>query len=166
MKGKKVLTSIVNVILLFGITAGLFYWMINRNETKNAASINKVESALTELGFAIHNEISVPPNSPYSESANKISAEKEDVVLSFYEFDNNTDSRAVYEEFISNFYDTRYEAGNRIVTEGGKNYLYFACNGSRYYSLTMYVDNTVICAYCDIGSESILQDVLSKINYI
>lgn len=166
MKGKKVLTSIVNVVLLFGITAGLFYWMINSNETKNAASTMEVDTALTGFGFAIHNDISVPPNPPYSEYANKISAEKDDVVLSFYEFDNNTYSRAVYEAFISNFYDTRYESGNRIVTEGGKNYMYFACNGSRYYSLTMYVDNTVICAYCDIGRESILQDVLSKINYI
>lgn len=166
MKGKKVLKSIVNIILLFGITAGLFYWMINRNETKNAVSITEVETALTELGFAIHNEISVPPNPPDSEYANKISATKDDVALSFYEFDNNSYPRAVYEEFISNFYNTRYESGNRIVKEGGKNFLYFACNGSRYYSLTMYVDNTVICAYCDIGSESIIQNVLSNLNYI
>ena len=117
MKNQKVLKSIVSIILLFGVVAGLFYWMVNSNEEITPAHTDQVEAALIEEGFSIDSQISVPKNSQYAEYAKTVSAKKDDIVISFYEFDNNDYSNAVYDEFLSEFYDSLYRSGNRIGTE-------------------------------------------------
>lgn len=167
MKNKKALKSIVSIILLFGVFIGLFYLMVNSNEEITPVPSEQMEAALIEEDFAIENQISVPKNPPYVEYAKTVSAKKDDIVISFYEFDNNNYSRAVYDEFISEFYDSIYRSGNRIGTEGGKNYFYFVCDGNnRYYALTMWVGNTAICAYCNMGNQAPITNILSTINYI
>ncbi|HIU69105.1 MAG TPA: hypothetical protein IAD23_04030 [Candidatus Scubalenecus merdavium] len=167
MKNKKALKSIVSIILLFGVFTGLFYLMVNSNEEITPVPSEQVEAALIEEDFAIENQISVPKNSQYAEYAKTVSAKKDDIVISFYEFDNDDYANAVYDEFLSEFYHSLYRPGNRIGTEGGKNYFYFVCDGNnRYYALTMWVGNTAICAYCNMGNQAPITNVLSAINYI
>lgn len=141
--------------------------MVNRNEEITPAHTDQVEAALIEEGFAIDSQISVPKNSQYAAYAKTVSAKKDDIVISFYEFDNDDYSRAVYDEFLSAFYDSLYRSGNRIGTEGGKNYVYFVCDGnSQYYVLAMWVGNTAICAYCNMGNQDPITNILSAISYI
>lgn len=167
MKNQKVLKSIISIILMFGVFAGLLYLMVSINKEITPAHTEQVEAALIEEGFSIDSQISVPKNSQYAEYAKTVSANKDDIVISFYEFDNDDYANAVYDEFLSEFYHSLYRPGNRIGTEGGKNYFYFVCDGSsQYYVLAMWVGNTTICAYCNMGNQAPITNILSAINYI
>lgn len=95
-----------------------------------------------------------------------IVSEQNDIRFEYYNFDNQSGALKLYREAQELIITTKMAAPKTEIEIGKHNYKFYSLAANGYYSVTVYVENTAIYAYCDIINQSKIIGILDKIGYI
>lgn len=97
---------------------------------------------------------------------NCIIAEQDDLRFEFYNFDNSSNALKVYKEAYSLIVTTKMEIPRIEIKNRNANYRYYSLAAGGNYSVTAYVKNTAIYAYCNEENQSKIVSILDSIGYV
>lgn len=95
-----------------------------------------------------------------------IVAEQDDIRFEFYTFDNPSSALRVYREARKLIITTKMETPRVEIEQGKANYKYYSLAAGGNYSVTVYVKNTAIYAYCAEENQSKIIGILDMIGYV
>lgn len=95
-----------------------------------------------------------------------IVAEKDDVRFEFYVFDNSGSARRVYQEAHAIIVTTKMDIPRVQIEYGKIGCRYYSLTAGGNYSVTTYVDNTAIYAYCSEENQSKIVSILDDVGYV
>ncbi len=95
-----------------------------------------------------------------------IVAEDGDMRFEFYIFDNSGNARRVYQEAHAIIVTTKMDVPRVQIEYGKIGYRYYSLTAGGNYSVTTYVDNTAIYAYCSEENQSKTVSILDDIGYV
>ena len=105
-------------------------------------------------------------NFPGAGLTNCIVAEQDDIRFEFYTFDNPSSALRVYREARKLIITTKMETPRVQIEQGKANYKYYSLAAGGNYSVTVYVKNTAIYAYCAEENQSKIIGILDTIGYV
>lgn len=92
-------------------------------------------------------------------------AEKNDIHVDFYSFDNDDAAQAVNNKAVSLIHAERRDPPTRDYNEGNSNHWRYTLIGKTMYSTAIYVGNTAIYAYSDTDNAAEINALLESIGY-
>lgn len=95
-----------------------------------------------------------------------IAAEKENIRIYFYFFDNDEAAQTVYNKSVSLIHTERRDPPTRDYSEGDSNHWRYTLKGQTMYSTAIHVGSTAIYAYGNIDDEAEINRFLKSIGYI
>lgn len=95
-----------------------------------------------------------------------IVAGQDDIRFEFYTFDNPSSALRVYRESRKLIITTKMETPRMEIEQGKANYKYYSLAAGGNYSVTVYVKNTAIYAYCVKENQSKIVGILDTIGYV
>lgn len=158
-----VLTAVLLVVLIF--KSGAMDWVKNLSDSKAAVSYENMYSTLENNGFIVTDTIETA-SKEFTGLSKAISAQKDDVYLSFYIADNisNADKIFFKSEKIIWQQETFPRKGNRQSSNNWTMYSTHKTNDSKHYVVTR-VSNTVVYAYSPNEQTTYIYDTLKQIDY-
>lgn len=152
------------IIILVGSALVWIPILLHMTGPKEVATAEQVRIAILEAGYQ-----PVDATELYTEDMLSliqcIAFEKDDVYFSFYVFQNQSNAESFYASAHSHIYTNFYSYPYSKHTEMQSNYCVYVLTASGRYVVDIYVDNTVVYAYCDEGNEQGICDVLRTIGY-
>lgn len=95
-----------------------------------------------------------------------IIVEQDDIHFEFYEFDNSNSATRVYREAHTLIVTEKMSVPRVQIKESKMNYKFYSLAANGHYSVTLYVKNTAIYAYCDKENQSKINNILDMMGYI
>lgn len=95
-----------------------------------------------------------------------IIAIQDDIRIEFYSFDNNEGALGVYREAYKLIVRERMAVPRIQIKTGKLNYKFYSLDANGTYSVTIYVKNTAVYAYCNSENKLFLNSILDEIGYV
>lgn len=105
-------------------------------------------------------------NFPGAGLSNCVVAEQGDIRFEFYDFDNQSSALKVYREARKLIITTKMAAPRTEIETGKANYKFYSLAADGNYSVTVYVKNTAIYAYCAKENQPKIINILNSIGYV
>lgn len=162
---KKVLPVALFLIVIFAfVSCILMFYLSGQPDPISTAQIN---DALISRGLKPV-DISAGargkfPNAGLNEC---VVAEKGDIHFEFYNFDNQSSALKLYQEARQLIITTKMATPRTKIETGKANYKFYSLTADGNYSVTVYVKNTAIYAYCNAENLSTITGILDDIDYV
>lgn len=161
---KKVLPVTLFLIIFFALISGLFkYYLTGQPDPVSVEQINEVLIS-QDLQPAYITD-AAQGNFPGAGLKECIIAEQEDIRFEFYNFDNQSSALKLYREARNLIITTKMATPRTKIEIGKANYKYYSLTADGNYSVTVYVKNTAIYAYCNEENLSTITAILDDIDY-
>ena len=164
----KILRKPVLFIFLFVFIAIVGAVLINAlTNIPDAISAEQMCDILVEKGFNPTNAVNNADESLLKAGLNNcIIAEKDDIKIEFYDFDNSDGALSVYREAYRLIITTRMGTPRIQIKTGKFSYKLYTLDADGTYSVAIYLKNTAIYAYCNSENKYFLNEILDEIGYV
>ncbi len=164
-KAKKIIPVVLFLIVFFVVTSGLLnFYLIGQPDP---VSVEQIDGALISQGLQPV-DITGRAKRNFPEGAlNKcVVAQKGDIRFEFYDFVNQSNALMLYREARKLIITTKMATPRTEIETGKANYKYYSLTADGNYSVTVYVKNTAIYAYCNAENLSTITAILDDIDYV
>lgn len=164
-KTKKIVPILLFLLVFAALICGLLcFYLIGQPET---VSTEQISDALISQDLQPENITDTAQgNFPGAGLTDCIVAEQDDIRFEFYTFDNPSSALRVYREARKLIITTKMETPRVEIEHGKANYKYYSLAAGGNYSVTVYVKNTAIYAYCAEENQSKIVGILDTIGYV
>lgn len=153
------------LIVFFALTSGLLIFYLTGQP--EPVSAERIKDALISQGFQpVDITDRAQGNFPGAGLNKCVIAEQEDIRFEFYHFDNQSSALKLYREARNLIITTKMATPRTKIETGKANYKYYSLTADGNYSVTVYVKNTAIYAYCHAENLSTITAVLDDIDYV
>ena len=153
------------LLVFAAIMCGLLYfYLTGQPESVSAEQVN--DALISQDLQPVDITDAAQGNFPGAGLTDCIVAEQDDIQFEFYTFDNPSSALRVYREARKLIITTKMETPRVEIEQGKANYKYYCLAAGSNYSVTVYVKNTAIYAYCSEENQSKIVGVLDTIGYV
>ena len=161
---KKIVPVILFLIVFLALISGLLnFYLTGQPESVSVEQMNDV--LITQELRPIDITDSAQGNFPGAGLSDCVVAEQGDIRFEFYNFDNQSSALKVYREARKLIITTKMAAPRTEIETGKANYKFYSLAAGGNYSVTVYVKNTAIYAYCAEENQSKIINILDTIGY-
>lgn len=164
-KAHKLLLFILFLLVFTALICGLLYFYLTGQP--EPVSAEQISDALISLDLQpVDITETAQGNFPGAGLIGCIVAEQGDMRFEFYTFDNPDSALRVYREARKLIITTKMETPRVEIEQGKANYKYYSLAAGGNYSVTVYVKNTAVYAYCTRENHSKIIGILDTIGYV
>lgn len=164
-KTKKIVPILLFLLVFAALMCGLLYfYFTGQPEPVSTEQINDV--LISQDLQPVDITDTAQGNFPGAGLTDCIVAEQGDIRFEFYTFDNPSSALKVYREAKKLIITTKMETPRVEIEQGKANYKYYSLAAGGNYSVTVYVKNTAIYAYCTKENQSKIIGILDVIGYV
>lgn len=164
-KTKKLAPILLFLLVFAALICGLLYFYLTGQP--EPVSAEQISDALISQDLQPENITDTAQgNFPGAGLTDCIVAEQDDIHFEFYTFDNPSSALRVYREARKLIITTKMETPRVEIEHGKANYKYYSLAAGGNYSVTVYVKNTAIYAYCAEENQSKIIGILDTIGYV
>lgn len=164
-KTKKFAPILLFLLVLAALICGLLYFYLTGQP--EPVSAEQISDALISQDLQpVDITDTAQNNFPGAGLTDCIVAEQDDLRFEFYTFDNPSSALRVYREARKLIITTKMETPRVEIEQGKANYKYYSLAAGGNYSVTVYVKNTAIYAYCAEENQSKIIGILDTIGYV
>lgn len=163
----KIIKKIITIILIICLLCLVFLVIYKLTaDPITPTSADTVWSVLLERGYIPADMTQeVLEQIPNSGLQTCIVTEKDDIRFEFYSFDNDKGPKLIFRNSFNLIRTERYSASATRVNEHNTNHRRYVLIGYELYSVTMYVGNTAIYAYCNTENSNEIAKIFEDIGY-
>ena len=164
-KTKKLVPILLFLLVFATLICGLLYFYLTGQP--EPVSTEQISDALISHDLQPVDITDTAQSSfPGAGLTNCTVAEQGDIRFEFYTFDNPSSALKVYREAKKLIITTKMETPRVELEQGKANYKYYSLAAGGNYSVTVYVKNTAIYAYCTKENQSKIIGILDTIGYV
>lgn len=164
-KIKNLLPILLFLLVFAAIMCGLpYFYLTEQPEPVSAPKIN--DALISQDLLPVDITDAAQGNFPGAGLTDCIVAEQGDLRFEFYTFDNPSSALRVYREARKLIITTKMETPRAEIEQGKANYKYYSLAAGGNFSVTAYVKNTAVYAYCAEENQSKIINVLDTIGYV
>ena len=153
------------LLVFAAIMCGLLYfYLTGQPEPVSAEQVN--DALISQDLQPVNITDTARGNFPGAGLTDCIVAEQDDIRFEFYTFDNPDSALRVYREARKLIITTKMETPRVEIEQGKANYKYYSLAAGGNYSVTVYVKNTAVYAYCTRENQSKIIGILDTIGYV
>ena len=157
----------IRSIIMFIILILIIYFSLkSASVPKTPATLEQINEVLTSYGYVVEDTTNNYVDKSYGPGLiQSIGTENDDLHFEFFVFSNGYDAVDAYGHFHSYFIRTR-ESGTLMEGKNSSgNYSIYSLRTMEKYSVAGYVGNTAVYAKSDTENESMVNQILSDIDY-
>ena len=162
---KKILPFVLFLIVFFVVISGLLnFYIIGQPDPVSAEQISDtlISHELQPVDITGHAKRNFPEG-----TLNKcVVSQQGDIRFEFYDFVNQSNALMLYREARKLIITTKMATPRTEIETGKANYKYYSLTADGNYSVTVYVKNTAIYAYCNEENLLTVTSILDDIDYI
>jgi len=164
-KTKKFAPILLFLLVFAALMCGLLYFYLTGQP--EPVSAEQISDALISQDLQpVDITDTAQGNFPGAGLTDCIVAKQDDIRFEFYTFDNPSNALRVYREARKRIITTKMETPRVEIEQGKANYKYYSLAAGGNYSVTVYVKNTAIYAYCAEENQSKIIGILDTIGYV
>lgn len=164
-KTKKLVPILLFLLVFAALICGLLYFYLTGQP--EPVSSEQISDALISQDLQpVDITDTAQGNFPGAGLTNCTVAEQDDIRFEFYTFDNPSSALKVYREARKLIITTKMETPRVEIEQGKANYKYYSLAAGGNFSVTVYVKNTAIYAYCAEENQSKIIGILDTIGYV
>lgn len=162
---KKILPVALFLIVFLALISGLLkFYSTGQPEP---VSVGQINDALVSQGLQPADITDrAQGNFPGAGLTKCVVAQQSDIRFEFYHFDNQNSALKLYQEARNLIITTKMATPRTVIETGKANYKYYSLTADGNYSVTVYVKNTAVYAYCNAENLSTITAVLDDIDYV
>lgn len=165
MQRKKLAPILLFLLVFAALIYGLLYfYLTGQPEPVSAPQIN--DTLISQDLQPVDITDTAQGNFPGAGLTNCTVAEQDDIRFEFYTFDNPGSALKVYREARKLIITTKMKTPRVEIEQGKANYKYYSLAAGGNFSVTVYVKNTAIYAYCAEENQSKIIGILDEIGYV
>lgn len=162
---KKILPLVLFLIVFLALIGGLLkFYLTGQPEPVSVEQMN--DALISQDLQPVDITDSAQGNFPGAGLNKCVVAEQGDIRFEFYDFDNQSSALKVYREARKLIITTKMAAPRTEIETGKANFKFYSLAADGNYSVTIYVKNTAIYAYCDEENQSKIITILDAIGYV
>ena len=164
-KTKKLIPFLLFLLVFAALICGLLYFYLTGQP--EPISVEQMNDVLISQDLQpMDMSDTAQGNFPGAGLTSCIVAEQDDIRFEFYTFDNPSSALRVYREARKLIITTKMETPRVQIEQGKANYKFYSLAAGGSYSVTVYVKNTAIYAYCTEENQSKIIGILDTIGYV
>ena len=164
-KTKKLIPFLLFLLVFAALICGLLYFYLTGQP--EPISVEQMNDVLISQDLQpMDMSDTAQGNFPGAGLTSCIVAEQDDIRFEFYTFDNPSSALQVYREAKKLIITTKMDTPRVKIEQGKANYKYYSLAAGGNYSVTVYVKNTTIYAYCSEENQSKIIGILDAIGYV
>ncbi len=166
---KKRRKELIPLIIFICIFVLLLYGILRFSSTgiPESASVPQVIDSLTDKGLN-PNDVTENAIANFQNAGLRtcLIAENDGFRFEFFDFDNKASALKLYRKAEALMVTERLATPNIEIRNGKIGYKFYSLEASGMYSVTVYVNNTAIYAYCNRENQTKLNQILDDIGYL
>lgn len=162
---KKILPFALFLIVFLALISGLLkFYSTGQPEPVSVGQMN--DTLITHGLQPVDITDRAQGNFPGAGLTKCVVAQQSDIRFEFYHFDNQSSALKLYQEARNLIITTKMATPRTVIETGKANYKYYSLTADGNYSVTVYVKNTAVYAYCHAENSSTITGILDDIDYV